>query len=50
MRRRRCRCLSVTYWNSRIVPNYAKRYRNATRPGFGMGMGANTLIHKGGKP
>lgn len=28
----------------------AKRWRHATRAGYGMGMGKNSLIHKGGKP
>ena len=30
--------------------SYAKRFRHATRPGYGMGMGKNTLIHNGKKP
>ena len=27
-----------------------RRLRIVTRPGWGMGMGANTIIHNGGKP
>lgn len=30
--------------------NHRKRLKHATKPGYGMGMGRNTLIHKGKKP
>lgn len=29
---------------------FARRDRIVMRPGWGMGMGKHTLIHKGGKP
>lgn len=35
---------------SRRYNNFSKRHAHATRPGYGMGMGKNTLIHKGRKP
>ena len=39
------------HWYSGLAGSaYEKRYRHASRPGHGMGMGANTLIHNGRKP
>lgn len=35
---------------NRRYTNFSKRLKHATRPGYGMGMGKNTLIHKGRKP
>ena len=37
-------------YDSPLRYDYEKRFRHATRPGYGMGMGKNTLIHKGKKP
>lgn len=37
-------------YESPLRYDYLKRLKHATQPGYGMGMGKNTLIHKGRKP
>ncbi len=37
------------WWSPKRL-DYAKRLKHHARPGYGMGMGKNTLIHKGRKP
>jgi hypothetical protein len=49
-RQRRLYLLNITPWWEARRRNYERRRRHAIRPGHGMGMGANTLIHNGGKP
>ena len=42
--------LLPTYLCERRHRDYQKRLKHATQPGYGMGKGKNTLIHKGKKP